>query len=288
MIELASFLLDPWRSGLTREALVEVALVGAIAGAVGFWVLTYGLAYGAESLAHGLLPGLVLAALAGAPLLLGAAGGIAAAAVLIAVAGRDERIGPQAATAVAVSGMLGLGALLALGADTPPRLGELLFGDPLAATRSDIFIAAALVLVGGVLLGALERPLSATAFDPGGAAALGVRVGWVRVALALLLAATVCVSVQALGNLLSLAVVIAPAVAVRRHVRSTAAAMVGAALVAVAAAVVGIYASYHLDTAAGASVALALCAAAAAGAAMPRRDGARRVRARATPRLLRS
>ena len=69
---------------------------GGFCGALGFWVVTERLAYSAESLSHGLLPGLVLAALAGAPLLLGAAGGALVAAALIAFAARDARIGPDA------------------------------------------------------------------------------------------------------------------------------------------------------------------------------------------------
>ncbi|HET8820416.1 MAG TPA: metal ABC transporter permease, partial [Thermoleophilaceae bacterium] len=79
-MEIVDVILDPFRSGIDRRALVELALIGALCGALGFWVVTERLAYGAESLSHGLLPGLVLAALAGAPLLLGAAGGALAAA----------------------------------------------------------------------------------------------------------------------------------------------------------------------------------------------------------------
>ena len=94
--------------------------MGAFCGALGFWVVTERLAYGAESLAHGLLPGLVLAALAGASLLLGAAAGALGAAVLVALAARDERIGPDTGTAVAVTGLVGLGALLALWPPTRP------------------------------------------------------------------------------------------------------------------------------------------------------------------------
>ena len=91
------FLLEPVQSGIGRRALLEVALVGAFCGALGFWVVTERLAYAAEVVAHGLLPGLVLATIAGAPLLLGAAGGALAAAALLALAARDERIGPMPA-----------------------------------------------------------------------------------------------------------------------------------------------------------------------------------------------
>jgi ABC-type Mn2+/Zn2+ transport system permease subunit len=185
-------------------------------------------------------------------------------------------VGPETATAVAVTGMLGLGVLMALAPATPQRLGELLFGNPLAAADSDVAAAAALAVVGGGLLVALHRPLAAVAFDAAGAAALGVRSGVVRVALAVLLAAAVCVAVQGLGNLLALAAVLAPPVAVRRHVTSVPAAMAAGAAVGAAAGLAGIYASYALDIAAGAAVALALCAAAAIGALVPVRGRRRR------------
>jgi ABC-type Mn2+/Zn2+ transport system permease subunit len=267
-VEAIDFILDPLRSGIDRRALLELALVGSLCGALGFWVVTERLAYGAESLSHGLLPGLVLAALAGAPLLLGAAGGALAAALLIAFASRDARIGPDAGTAVAVTGLVGLGALLALAPDSPQRLEELLFGDPLGVTDGDLLAAGALLVLGSAALAALHRPLAALAFDPEGAAAAGLRPGPVRVALLVLLAAAVAVAVQGLGALLVLAVLIGPPVAVRAHARTPARAMLAGAGVAIAAAVVGMEVSFHAHSAAGASVALALCAAAALGSAL--------------------
>ncbi len=157
-MDVLDALLDPWRSGIDRRALIEVILVGAFCGGLGFWVVSERLSYGAESLAHGLLPGLVLAALASAPLLLGALGGVAAAAVLIALASRDERIGPDTAVAVVVTGLVGLGALLALTPDAPQRLQELLFGDPLGVTDGDLLAALALTLLGGAGAGRAPPP----------------------------------------------------------------------------------------------------------------------------------
>jgi ABC-type Mn2+/Zn2+ transport system permease subunit len=274
----AVLLLDPLQSSIGRNALAEVILLGALSGALGFWVVSYGMSYGAESLAHGLLPGLVAAALIGAPLLAGAFAGTALTAVLIALAARDRRVGPETATAVAVTGMLGLGVLMALAPATPQRLAELLFGDPLAASTGDLVAALALALVGGGALIALQRPLTVVAFDPAGARSLGVRANATRLALAVLLAAAVCVAVQGLGNLLALAAIVAPPLAVRRHVTSARAALLAGAAVGALAGVVGIYASYELDVAAGAAVALALCAAAAIGALTPARRLRRRPR----------
>ncbi|HEX2125070.1 MAG TPA: metal ABC transporter permease [Thermoleophilaceae bacterium] len=273
------WLVEPLRSGIDRRALLEVALVAAFCGALGFWIVTERLAYAAESLSHGLLPGLVLAALARAPLILGAAGGALVAAVLLALAGRDERIGPDTGTAVAVTGLVGLGALLALEPDAPPRLEELLFGDPLGVSDGDLAAAAALLLAGGAALAALHRPLAAIAFDPTGAAAAGLRPALVRMALLVLLASAIAVAVRGLGALLVLAALVAPPVAVRRHARTPARAMLGGGALAAAAGVAGIEVSFHAGTAAGASVALALCAAAAMGALAPARRTRRSPRA---------
>ena len=264
-MELVDFLLDPWRSGIDRRAIAEVMLLGGFCGALSFWVATYRLSYPAESLAHGLLPGLVLAALAGVPLLLGAGAGVALAAGLVALAARDERIGSDTATAVVVSGMFGLGGLLALSPDAPARLEELLFGDPLGVSDADLIAAAALSVLGGAALLALHRPLTAVAFDATGAATAGVAPAPVRLALLLVLATALAVAVQGLGSLLVLAVLVAPAVAVRRHARSPRTAMLAGAVVGAGAGVVGLYASHHMGSAAGASVALALCSAAALG-----------------------
>lgn len=267
---MIDFLTGPLDSGIDRRALLEVVLLGLLCGPLSFWVRSFRLSYPSESLAHGLLPGLVVAALAGAPLIVGAAAGVTLAALAVALASRDRRVDSDTATAVVVSGAFGLGVLLALRPDAPARLGELLFGDPLGVSDADLVAAAALALAGGAALAALHRPLTAVAFHAGGASALGLRPGRVRMALLLVLATAVAVAVQGLGSLLVLAILVAPAMAVGDRVRSPGRAMAAGAAVAVAAGVAGLYSSYHLGGAAGASVALALCAAAAAGALVRR------------------
>jgi ABC-type Mn2+/Zn2+ transport system permease subunit len=270
-VEVLDAMLEPVRSEVGRRALVEVLLLGSFCGALGFWVLSERLAYGAESLAHGLLPGLVLAALAGVPLPLGAALGALGAALLIGAAARDERVGADTGTAVAVTGLVGLGALLAFAPDSPQRLEELLFGDLLALSDGDLLAAGAVALGGGAALAALHRPLLAAAFDPDAAAALGARPNPLRLALLVLLAAGVAVAVQGLGSLLALAVLVAPALAVRGHVRTPGRAMAAAGGLAALGGIAGIELSAHAGTAAGASVALVLCLSAFAGGALARR-----------------
>jgi ABC-type Mn2+/Zn2+ transport system permease subunit len=247
-------------SGLLQRALAEIVILGAACGALGVWLLHLRHAYAAESLAHAMLPGLVLASLAGAPLLLGAGGGVAVAALLIALAARDTRVGPEVAVGVTVTTAFGLGAVLALAPSVPARLGELLFGDLLGASTGDLVAAGALaaLVAGALALG--HRSLCAAVFDPVAAPSLGVRPQRVELALLALLAVATVAAVQGLGNLLVFALLVAPAAAALRVGTSVRSQLALAAAFGAGAGVVGLVASAELDIAAGAAVALAAVA----------------------------
>ena len=101
-------------SGIMQRAFAEAIVLGLACGPLGVWILLLRRAYAAESLSHAMLPGLVIAALAGVPLILGAAGGVLVAAVGIALVARDARAGGDVGVAVVVSGLFGLGGILAL------------------------------------------------------------------------------------------------------------------------------------------------------------------------------
>jgi ABC-type Mn2+/Zn2+ transport system permease subunit len=248
------------RSGLLQRALLEVVILGATCGALGVWLLHVRNAYAAESLAHAMLPGLVVASLVGVPLLLGAAGGVLVAAALIALAARDTRVGAEVAVGVTVTTAFGLGAMLALAPDVPARLGELLFGDLLGTSTSDLVAAGALGGFVALALAAGHRSLAAAVFDPVAAPSLGVRPGRIQLALLALLAVAVVAAVQGLGNLLVLALIVAPASAGIRLGASLRAQIALAAALGALAGVLGLVASAELDVAAGAAVALAAIA----------------------------
>jgi ABC-type Mn2+/Zn2+ transport system permease subunit len=261
------WLLDPLRSEIVRRALLELVVLGAVCGPLGVWVLLYRQAFAAESLSHGMLPGLVVAALAGVPLVLGAAGGVAVAAGAVALAGRDPRLGTETGVAVAVGALFGAGALLALAPQTPPHLEQLLFGDPLAAGASDVAAALALALAGTATLALLHRRLTLVAFDRASAASLGAEPARAELALLAVLAAVTVAAAPALGALLLVALVLAPGAAALAVSRRLPRALALAAAVGAGSGAAGMLVSFHLQTAAGASV--ALCAVAAALIAQP-------------------
>jgi ABC-type Mn2+/Zn2+ transport system permease subunit len=253
--------LEPWSEPVVRRALLEVVLLGIAGGALGCWVLLYGLAYPSESLAHAMLPGLVAAALLGVPILVGGAAGLVVAGLATTLARRAPRTEPDTAVAVVVTALLGLGALLALAPATPAGLGRLLFGDVLGLGEADLVLAAALAAALLVALAVLHPALLAVGFDRTHAGALGRPAHVVDAILALLLAATLLVAVQGLGNLLVVALLVAPAAAARILTRRMAPMLAASVAIAVAGGVAGLEASYHLETAAGASIAGALVSA---------------------------
>jgi ABC-type Mn2+/Zn2+ transport system permease subunit len=255
---LADAVADPWRDPLTRRALAEAVLLAVAGGAIGCWIIFYNLAYSAESLAHALLPGLVVAALTGLPLLLGGAAGLLVAALGVAMAARVPAIGRDTGVAVVVTTLFGLGALLALSSASPPGLQGILFGDILGVSNSDLALAGGLVVVVVGALRLLHGRLVLVGFDRGNARALGVSPALVDAALLVLVAVVLLVAVQGLGNLLVVAVLIAPAASARLLTRRLAPMMAGAAAVAVAGVVGGLYLSFYAGTAAGASIAAVL------------------------------
>jgi ABC-type Mn2+/Zn2+ transport system permease subunit len=263
---MPGWLVDPFSSAIMQRALVEVLVLALACGPLGVWILLYRNAYAAESISHGMLPGLVVAALIGAPLLLGATAGVLVAAAGIALVARDERLGGDVGVAVCVSALFGLGAILALSPEAPPRLSELLFGDLLGVTGADMVAGAVLAGVVVLALAAGGRPLALAAFDRASAPSLGARPARCELGLLALLAVTTVAAVQGLGNLLLLALVVAPAAAALRLGRRLGAVLALAAGLAALAGVAGLLLSFHLRTATGASV--ALCALVPAFAAL--------------------
>jgi ABC-type Mn2+/Zn2+ transport system permease subunit len=252
---MIDWLTDPLGQEFIRRAILEVGLISLAGGALGCWVVFYGVSYAAESLSHALFPGLVIAALAGVPILVGGIPGIAVAAIAIALIGRTPGIGRDTAVAVVVTGFFGLGALLALSPSSPPGIQNLLFGDILAPSDSDLIISA--ILAAGVLLSLilLHWRLLAVAFDRSTARSLGASPAVADVVVLILLAAAVLVAAQGLGTLLAVAALVGPAATARVFAHRVGPLMIAASALGIASGLVGLYLSYYAGPAAGASIA---------------------------------
>jgi ABC-type Mn2+/Zn2+ transport system permease subunit len=252
---MVDFVTDPLGQEFIRRALLEVGLISLAGGALGCWVVFYGVSYAAESLSHALFPGLVVAALVGIPLLAGGIPGIAVAAIAIALIGRTPGIGRDTAVAVVVTAFFGLGALLALSPASPPGIQSLLFGDILAPSDSDLLISTVLAAVVVVSLIALHWRLLAVAFDRSTARSVGASPALADAAVLVLLAAAVLVAAQGLGTLLAVAALVGPAATARVFTHRLPSMMLAASLLGICAGVAGLYLSYYAGVAAGAAIA---------------------------------
>jgi ABC-type Mn2+/Zn2+ transport system permease subunit len=253
--DLVRVLVEPFTEPIVQRAAAGVVLLGIVGGLAGCWVVLYGLSYAAESLAHGSLPGMVVAVAAGLPLLIGTSGGLLVAAAAIALVARVPALGRDTAVSIVISTMLGLGALLALAPSTPRGLAALLFGDVLGLSTADLAIGVLVAALLAVLLTVFHGRLLAVGFDRETAARLGIRPGLVELLLLVLLGLALVVVVPALGNLLAAAILIGPAATARLVTRRVPSMLAVAVLLAIGCGLAGLEASYQLSTASGATIA---------------------------------
>ncbi|MGH2907294.1 MAG: metal ABC transporter permease [Solirubrobacterales bacterium] len=252
----AASILAPVSGDFGGSTTMELMLVGAGCGAVGVWVVQFGRAFLAESFTHALLPGLVLAAIAGASLLAGALAGVLLAYVVTLALQQVPKTSSAAATSVSVTLLVSAGALIATSNAATVTFESLLFGDPLAASARDVALATALALGIGVTLVVMHARFGALAFDRGSAATLGVGVGATSAVLLALMLVTVAVAANVAGSLLALALVTGPALGALALTQRVGAAIGLAAALGALSGIGGLYLSYYADWPASACVAV--------------------------------
>lgn len=250
-------LIDAWSTSITQRAAVALVLVGIVGGIVGVVVIARGLSFTAEAFAHTVFPGSVLAAAAGGSVLLGGLAAGLVAAVAVALASRSPRTSDEAAIAVVFTGLFALGAVLvAVLGPLDRNVTAFLFGAVLAVDGGDLLLLA--VAGAGVLVAlfAIRRPLVASSFHREAAAAAGVGVTTIDAVVLTALTVTVVVAVQAVGNMLVVAMLITPAATARVLTRGLARNIVVAAIAGALAGLVGLSISAATGLAAGACVVL--------------------------------
>lgn len=252
-----AWLLDPLSVQFLQRALLGGALVAVICGVVGTWVVIRGMAFLGEAIGHGMLPGVAIATVTGAPVLLGAA---VAAAVMSAAVGllqRRGRLSYDTSIGLLFVGMLSLGVIIVSHSRSfATDATALLFGDILAVGAADLIALVVAAAATILLAAAFHRSFLVTAFDRRIAHVLGRRPAVAHVVLVALVTLAVVASFPVVGSLLVVGLLLAPAVAARPWTRTIPATMILAALFGVLAVIVGLLVSWHVGTAAGASIAL--------------------------------
>jgi len=249
--------LEPLGFPFFVRALLASATVGLVCAVVGSYMVLRGLAFMGDALSHSAFPGVVAAYLLKGPFYLGAA--IAAVGTALAIGWVTRRGNLRGDTAIGVlfAGMFALGIFLF--SLIPNYVGDLfgfLFGEVLGIGVGDLVALSILAIVVLGTVGLLWKELLYSTFDPLGAAASGLPVGRLDYLFLALIALTIVISLQAVGIILVVAMLVTPAATGQLLARSFGRLVAVAVVVGVASPIVGLYLSYWINAASGATIVL--------------------------------
>jgi ABC-type Mn2+/Zn2+ transport system permease subunit len=224
---------------------------------VGSYTVLRGLAFLGDALSHAAFPGVVIAYVLHGPFYLGAAIAAVGTSLAIGWVSRHGTLRGDTAIGVLFAGMFALGIFLF--SRIPNYVGDLfgfLFGEILGIGTSDLIALTILAVVVLAIVAILWKELLYSTFDPLGAAAAGLPVVRLEYLFLALIALTIVVSLQAVGIILVVAMLVTPAATAQLLTQSFGRLVAVAVLIGVISPVVGLYASYWLNAASGATIVL--------------------------------
>ncbi|GGV08514.1 ABC transporter permease [Actinomadura cremea] len=250
------WLFAPFGVSFVERALFGGLLVSGICALAGTWVVLRGMAFLGDAMSHGMLPGVAAASLLNGSLFAGALLSAAAMALGVTALSRSPRLSQDTSIGLLFVGMLAAGVIVVSHSQSfAVDLTAFLFGDVLAVRPVDLAVLAAALCVAAVIAVLGHRSFVALAFDPRKARTLGMRPRLAHALLLGLLTLAITASFHVVGTLLVFGLLIAPPAAVVLWARSVPMVMAGAALLGALSTFTGLLVSWHLGTAAGATIA---------------------------------
>ena len=250
----------PFRYTFMQTAALAGALVAVTCATLGVYVVLRRMAFIGDALAHTVLPGLVIAYLNSWNLFGGAIVAGVVTALGIGWLSRRQEVREDTAIGILFTGMFALGVLLISTVRSFRDFTHMLFGYILGVTRDQLVIIAIIAVVVIVVLIVLHKEMELTSFDPTHAQVIGLNPDRMRYVLLVLMALAVVSAIQAVGVVLTSALLVVPAAAaslLTNRLPKMMALSVGIALVAT---LTGLYASFYFDVASGAAIVLACIA----------------------------
>lgn len=264
-----TFLTDPFMTAFMLRALTGGVLVAVLCALVGTWVVTRGMAFLGEAMAHGVLPGVAVASLVGLPPIAGAAVSAALMSLGVSVVQRRWRLSADTSIGLLFVASLALGVVIISSSRSfATDATAILFGDILAVQPAQLVALAAATAATAVIAIGWHRAFVALAVDPRQAQLQRLRPRLAQAVLIGLVALAVVSAYQAVGSLLVLGMLLGPAVAAARWTRRIPTTMALGAAIGSMSVFVGLFVSWHSGTAAGATIALVAVVAAPLSAAV--------------------
>ena len=254
---MIDYIVGPFQYGFMVRALIVSLLVGLMCPIIGAYVITRGRAFMGDALAHSVLPGMVAAFLLGISPFFAAVPAAIVIALLMGAVSRRTGVSEDTSIGIIFAGMFALGlVMLSKAAGVTVSIEDLLLGQVLGASRTDVLVSLGLTFLVIAGLVVFHRQLVYTTFDPVGAKVVGIRTDFVDYVLLALLALVIVIGIQAAGIVLVMAMLITPAATAYLLARRFVEVMILAALVGTISAVVGLYLSFHADLPSGPAMAL--------------------------------
>lgn len=249
--------------GLLSYAFIQRALVTGLAtalvcGVISCYVIHMGWSLMGDAISHAVLPGVVISYMLGAPHVVGALAAALLACVLIGGVGRSRVIRSDASMGIVFTTLFSLGTVLISKVPSQVNLSHILFGNLLGVTHEDMW---QLLVLGALVLSVVlvrRRDLALLAFDPTHAQAIGLGPRTLSTLLLVALAVTVVVSLQSVGIILSVAMLVTPGATARMLTDSIWTMLWLSPVVAAAAVVLGVWASYVANASSGGMIGVAL------------------------------
>lgn len=250
------WLLAPLQYNFMLAGLLASALVGIACATLGVYVVLRRMAFIGDALAHTTLPGLVVAYLNGWNLYGGAIVAGMITALGIGWLSRRQEVREDTAIGILFTGMFALGILLISSVRSFRDFTHILFGNILGVTNTELGIISLITLLVLVTLVIFHKELVLTSYDPTYAEVIGLSAGLVRYGLLILLSLIVVVGIQAVGVVLTSALLVTPAATASLLTNRLPRMMLIASTIAVLSGFVGLYSSYYYSVSSGAAIVL--------------------------------
>ena len=257
MTEILDVFIKPFEYSFMVRALVVSVCGGVMWPLLGVYVVNRGLGFMGDAMAHSVMPGMVLAFILGISPFLGAIPTGIAVAFAIGYLGRKFRVSEDTSLGIMFAALFSIGlVMISLSKGISVRVEDILLGQILAVSSIDVVVTLSLAVLVLIVIGVLHRQLVFTSFDSLGATVIGLPTRLLDYLLLVSLALVIVVSLQAVGIVLVVAMLITPAAAGALLVRRFTRVMLVSVVVGVFSAVCGLYAAYHLNIPSGPSMTL--------------------------------
>ncbi len=258
-MDLISYITEPFEYGFMLRALGVAIIISITCPLVGVFVITRGYGFMGDAMAHSIFPGMALALIAGMSPWFGMLPAALVFAFLIGFLIRKTGIEADAAIGILFASLFALGIMMISiwGSNVHVNLEDILLGQILAVTTDDILVTLGVAVLAVLVFVGYFKELMFVSFDPVGAEVAGIRVAWIDYILLALISVVVVVTIQAVGVILVLAMLIAPAAAASLAASRIFHVIGYGIAFALLASVSGLYVSYYGNLPSGASIALA-------------------------------